>query len=98
MMIQRPAGLDADGYEDVRAVFVHKRFASGGEALRFATAQTQVTHVLEMDYKEADDVGIRGGWRFLETDVSPTRSLQIVSFGDPVGNRADMRVYVTELQ
>lgn len=93
--IQRPAGLDAEGYETVEAdVWGHKRFASGSESLRASTPVATVTHVVTMRYR--DD--LRANWRLVEQDTSPEQSLQIVSFGDPTGDAEELRVYVVELQ
>lgn len=91
-VLQRPSGPNADGYADVETVWLRKRLAGGSEALKFGAVQGQGQYVLTLWYR--DDV--KADWRV--KDVLTGATLQIVSYGDPDGERVRLQIFATEVQ
>jgi hypothetical protein len=99
LLLQRPAGLAADGYDPVGIERCAKRFASGNELLRFGTPSSQGAWVITMRYRSdllKLDPPTLASWRLVDLDTE--ESFQISSFGDAEGTRRLLTLYCVEAQ
>lgn len=90
--LEKPAGLDADGYEDMGIEWGSKRFASGNELLRFGTPSATGAWVITMRFRS----DIEASWRLV--DVATEKSFQISNLGDPDGRCEELRIFAVEAQ
>lgn len=94
-ILQRPSGIDGEGYDDVETIWGAMRYASGSELLRFGTPVATSAYVVTIWFR--DD--LEASWRLADpASGSPMEAWQISSFGDPDGKREQLNVYCTALQ
>lgn len=93
LTLQRPSGEDND-YVDVETVWANIQAASGSESLRFGQNLSQAIYAVTIYFRE----DIQASWRLSNQTVSPTRSMQILSFSDPDGERDVLRLLCVEVQ
>lgn len=93
LTLQRPNGEDGS-YADVETVWANIQAASGGEALRFGQTVSQAIYAVTIYFRE----DLQAAWRLTNQNVSPERSLQILTFADPDGERDFLRLICVEVQ
>lgn len=92
LTLQRPNGEDGS-YADVETVWANIRLASGSETLRFGAALSVQAYVVTIYFR----TDVQASWLLTNQTVSPNRSLQIASFGDPDGEQNVLQLLCLEV-
>ena len=93
LRLQRPSGTS--GYEDVEPdIYGALRFglSGAGESVQFGTPTAIASWTADIWYRS----DVRADWRVMEVDTE--RVFQISAYGDPKGQKRDLRLLLTEIQ
>lgn len=92
LTLQKPNGEDGS-YADVETIWANVTAASGSESLRFGANVSTSIYAVTIYFRE----DLQASWRLTNQNVSPERSLQILTFSDPDGERDCLRLLCVEV-